>query len=57
MLFGLMLVGIGASMLLEGKADGIALLGVSALCAPGIAAVLLATCGFVRPARVKVRAD
>ena len=57
MLFGLVLVGVGASMLLEGHADGVAILGASALCAPGIAAVLLATFGFVRPSRVKVRAD
>lgn len=57
MLFGLVLVGIGASMLLEGRADGVAILGASALCAPGIAAVLLATYGFVRAPRVKVRAD
>jgi hypothetical protein len=47
----------GASMLLERNADGVAILGASALCAPGIAAVLLATYGFVRPSRVKVRAD
>jgi len=57
MLFGLALVGVGASMLLEGNADGVAILGASALCGPGIAAVLLATYGFVRPSRVKVRAD
>jgi GH24 family phage-related lysozyme (muramidase) len=57
MLFGLILVGVGASMLLEGTADGIAVLAASALCAPGIAAVLLATCGFLRAPRVTVRAD
>jgi len=39
------------------NADGVAILGASALCGPGIAAVLLATYGFVRPSRVKVRAD
>jgi len=57
LLFGLVLVGVGASMLLENNADGIAVLAASALCAPGIAAVLLATYGFVRTPRVKVRAD
>jgi hypothetical protein len=57
MLFGLALVGVGASMLLEDSADGVAILAASALCAPGIAAVLLATYGFVRTPRVKVRAD
>jgi GH24 family phage-related lysozyme (muramidase) len=57
MLFGLVLVGSGAAMLVEGHADGVAILGASALCAPGIAAVLLATCGLLRTARVKVRAD
>ena len=57
MLFGLVLVGIGAAMLLNGSADGVAILGASALCAPGIAAVLLATYGFLRTPRVKVRAD
>jgi GH24 family phage-related lysozyme (muramidase) len=57
MLFGLVLIGVGVSMLLEGDIDGIAVLAASALCAPGIAAVLLATAGFVLSARVKVRAD
>ena len=35
----------------------LAILGASALCAPGIAAVLLATFGFLRMPRAKVRAD
>lgn len=56
MLFGLMLVGVGVSMLLEGDSDGVAMLGASALCAPGIAAVLLATYGFVRTPRAPARA-
>jgi GH24 family phage-related lysozyme (muramidase) len=57
MLFGLALVGIGASMLLDGNTDGVSVLAASALCAPGIAAVLLATYGFVRPSRAKAHAD
>jgi len=57
MLFGLVLVGVGATMLIEDSSDGIAILTASALCAPGIAAVLLATVGFVLAPRVKVRAD
>ncbi|MFZ2029015.1 MAG: lysozyme [Vitreimonas sp.] len=57
LLFGLGLIGVGVSMLFEGNADGVAMLGASALCAPGIAAVLLAMYGFARTPRVKVRAD
>ena len=56
LLFGLTLVGAGGSMLLEGHADTIAIMGASALCAPGIAAVLLAAYGFLRTSHAKARA-
>ncbi|MBS0384309.1 MAG: lysozyme, partial [Proteobacteria bacterium] len=51
LLFGLMLIGIGGSILLQGRGDGVALMGASALVGPGIAATLMALWGVVRAPR------
>jgi GH24 family phage-related lysozyme (muramidase) len=48
LLFGLVLVSLGGSMLLSGRGDGVDLLGASALGTPGLAAAFIAAFGLWR---------